>query len=69
LQVTVPEVPGYEDRPLGAAYLEHRLVGRVRRRPGEPRQYRLGGGGALPDRGGVTDDLFVVFAPSTLRCP
>src|SRR5262249_13847933 len=36
LQVTVPEVPCYEDRPLGAANLQHRLVGRVRRRPGEP---------------------------------
>jgi hypothetical protein len=62
LQVPVAQVAAGEDGLLGAADLQHRLVGRVGRRSGEAAQDRLGGGGPDPDGGPVADHHVVLLA-------
>jgi len=62
LQAAVAQVAGHEDGALGAADLDHGLVGGVDGvGAGEPAQDGLGGGGAGPDRGGVLDHLVVLL--------
>jgi hypothetical protein len=47
------------DGLLGAADLQHSLIGRVGGCAGEPAQDRLGGGRASTDSGGVFDELII----------